>query len=546
MPIHIRKVDVMARKASEIAAVIQRNDTRGLPQGMDPRMFYEYSSQKRQQSATGLEGFLYKWMPKNLIGSLAFAIDPLSQFKVSATRISPVVRTRYLKRNNLLLKRGHVWTRTNYTRAYKYLPNGDKGTFGPNLTPYGDQPVLTDIVKDTTAGQRPEGSDMGEFAMWRVQAHSSPRNMYNWSFQTRWYDDTPSGYQYYTREDVWHRQFGSAAIITQSSNEAICAEVQNKALALMQENVLGMYQACNSQRRATTLFRSIAELKDLPRAVLQLQQSILHLRALSETLEIPSTILRKIHLSKTVVKDIPKEYLSYSFGWSQTYKDIRDLMLAPERISKRINFLLRRNGKASTYRSQKSISVAGATTSGFSYEQFQPEYNVSVSSKIVTEHLLKMVINATFEFPSVDTPKLREKEYFRQIGVVPTPMDVYNLVPWTWLFDWFTGFGKYLEIIETINTDKNLINWGVLSCISKGELITTFKANQAQNWSATGTDGPRYVDNTTAHSSHLLFHSHLRKDVATVLNVNAAAESSSLTAFQLSILGALISSKLKF
>jgi hypothetical protein len=359
----------MARKASEIAAVIQKNDTRGLPQGMDPRNFYEYSSQKRRQSATGLEGLLYKWMPINLIGSLAFAIDPLSQFKVSATRITPVARTRTTKRNSVLFKRGHVWTRNGYTLAYKYLPNGSSYSHGPNTTEYGNQPQLTESSKDATAKDRPEGSDMGEFSMWRVQAHSSPRSMYNWSWQTGWYDDDPS-YVLYTRENVWHRQYGSAASISDSNNLAIRDEVQNKALALMQDNVLGMYQACNSQRRATTLFRSIAELKDLPRAVLQLQQSILHLRALSDTLEIPTTILRKIHLSKTIVKDIPKEYLSYSFGWSQTYKDIRDLLLAPARISKRVNFLIRRNGKATTYRSQKSISVADTTSSGFSYEQF--------------------------------------------------------------------------------------------------------------------------------------------------------------------------------
>ncbi len=536
----------MARKAHEIAAVIQKDDTRGLPQGMDPRKFYEYSSQKRQQSATGLEGFLYKWMPKNLIGSLAFAIDPLSQFKVSATRITPVVRTRTTKRNSVLLKRGHVWTRNGYTLAYKYLPNGSSYSHGPNVTTYSDQPLLSETSKDTTAKDRPEGSDMGEFSMWRAQAHSTPRSMYNWSWQTGWYDDDPS-YVLYTRENVWHRQFGSAAYITDSTNLAIRDSVQDKALSLMKDNVLSMYQTCNSQRRATTLFRSIAELKDLPRAVLQLQQSILHLRALSDTLQIPSTILRKIHLSKTVVKDIPKEYLSYSFGWSQTFKDVRDLLLAPERISKRINFLIRRNGKATTYRTQKSISVLDTTTSGFSYEQFQPEYNVSSSSNIKTEHLLKMVINATFEFPSVDSPKLHEKEFFRQIGVVPTPVDIYNLVPWTWLVDWFTGFGKYLEIIETINTDKNLINWGVISCISKGVLTTTYTANGADNWSAYHDgQGPRYQKQRNAHSSHLEFHSHLRKDVATILNVNATAKSESLTPFQLSILGALISSKLKF
>jgi hypothetical protein len=256
-------------------------------------------------------------------------------------------------------------------------------------------------------------------------------------------------------------------------------------------------------------------------------------------------VLERIHSFKITAKDIPKEFLSYSFGWSQTYKDLQDLLLAPERISKRVNFLIRRNGKATTYRTQVNIPENYATTSGFNYDVMISESVVGVSSNVNIDHTLKMVVNTTFEFPDVNSPRFREKEFYRQLGVVPTPVDLYNLVPWTWLVDWFTGFGRYLEIIETINNDKELINWGVLTCKSTGKLTTTF-AGKVQNAESYGGAPTVFSYPVSGHTSILQFSSQIRRDVSGMLNVRTTGDPSTLTTYQQSILGALLVGRLKF
>ena len=533
----------MARKIRSSASMSQK-DTRGLPFGLDPRMFYEYSSQKRRQSATGLEGFLYKLMPYDLIKSLAFAIDPLSQFKISATRISPTSRIRTRTQMSALDERSFTYTRDAGVAPYKYLPGGfqihDQFTY---VQPA--QLSLPQKSEDITAGDRPVNSDMGEFSKWEAQPISSPRSASFHEVQTRWYDDYPSGYTYRSYGYYNYIGHGPAAYIARNDVESLRGMIQGDALAVMQKNVLGLYRQCSSQRKATTLFRNVVELRDLPRSIVQLQQTLLNLKSAYDVTKLPRSLYEKLHSYKTNARDIPKEYISYMFGWRQTYSDISDLLLAPERISKRINFLIRRNGKATTYRSEKVIPRGDMASSGFVYSQFPSETVLGNDSNVTFEHKLKMVINTTFEFPDVDSPTFRKKEYLRQLGVVPSVTDLYNLTPWTWLFDWFTGFGKYVEVIDAINSDKDLINWGLCTCLTTGELKTTY-SGKVQNADTSGTDPTRFTYPVSGHSSLLKFRSHLRKDVSTILNVKSAGERDTLTPYQLSILGALWLIKSRF
>jgi hypothetical protein len=401
-----------------------------------------------------------------------------------------------------------------------------------------------DRSEDITKSDRPSGSDMGEFSSWKAQTSSPPRGVRFHEDQKVWYNDYPSGYYYILWKHYSYTDNGPAAYISRSDVDAIQGEVQGRALAAMQANVLSMYRATTAQKQATTLFRNIVELRDIPRSIIQLRDTLLKLRALSEALKIPNHVLELIHSFKTTGLRIPKEYLSYQFGWRQTYSDLRDLLLAPERISKRVNFLIRRNGKATTYRSQRVISENYATTSGFSYSVYPSETVIGTSHSVSIEHVLKMVINTTFEFPDVDTPYFRSKEFYRQLGVVPSPIDLYNLVPWTWMIDWFTGFGKYLEVIQSINEDRELINWGLLSCISKGELSTTL-STKVQNADTTN-GGTVFSYPVYSHTSRLMFHSHLRKDVSGLLNVKTTGDMSTLSSYQLSILGSILSGRLKF
>jgi hypothetical protein len=533
----------MARKIRS-AASLSLKDTRGLPFGMDPRMFYVYSSQKRRQEATGLEGLLYKYLPQNLISSLAFAIDPLSQFKVSATRISGTSRIRTKTQQSSLDYRGYDRLRQTTVAPYKYLPGGfvDSHAGSSESVPQGP---LINRSEDVTKGDRPIDSDMGEFSKWEVQPFSSSRSIIQHDNQERWYEDYPSGYHYIQRGFESFTGYGPAAWISKYDVESIRADVWGRQAAVMQSNALGLYRGCSSQRKATTLFRNVVELRDIPRSILQLQETLKNLQTFSNVKNIPHSLLERLHSFKTNVRDIPKEYVSYMFGWRQTYSDIRELVLAPEKIGKRINFLIRRNGKATTYRLQKVIPEGSVPSSGFSYTVYPGETVIGNDSNITMNHTLKMVISTTFEFPDVDLPSFRTKEYYRQLGVVPSITDLYNLTPWTWLFDWFTGFGKYVEIIDSINNDKDLINWGLLSCLTEGEVATTYSA-KIQNSDSHGTEPTSFTYPVSGHTSILRFKSHLRRDASGLLNVRSAGEPTQLNAYQLSILGALFHIKGRF
>lgn len=537
----------MARK-SRSSDGVPIKDTRGLPFGIDPRMFYEYSSQKRRRSSDGLEGLLYKLMPYNLIGSVAFAVDPLSQFKVSATRISPATRNRSRFGTSVTGLRS-------YTQHRHYFQYSTKIPIQPATTTDTDtvftqiaQPSMIDRSSDITALDRPQGSTMGEFSSWKSRPWSSSRSAHRHDYIEGTYTDAQGRkYFYLDHTDYNYSMRGPSGYISRARVETLRNQIESRALAVMQANVLRLYKGCSAQKKATTLFRNAVELRDLPKSVLQLKETLINLRNWSVVHQVPQKLLEQLHSFKTNLRDIPKEYVSYAFGWRQTYSDLQDLLLSTERISKRINFLIRRNGKATTYRAQAKVPGAFATTSGFDYAMFNGESSPIIDSNVVYEHNLRMVINTTFEFPEVDTPTFRKKEFIRQLGVVPSPMDLYNLTPWTWLVDWFTGLGNYLETIERINTDRELINWGLLTCVTEGRLQTTMQTKMQTTEQYGAPFGPiLYYHRSNSHASILSFSHHLRRDVSDLYDVGTAGDTTTLSPYQLSILGALLAMRARF
>lgn len=522
-------------------------DTRGLPTGLDPRYFYEYSSMLRRHSAVGIERFLYLFMPYNLIKSLAFAIDPLRQFKTSTGKVSPPLRIRIRKTSSALGTRT-MQGRTLFTRdAYKYgAAVFDETPYGPvHLDP---QEPLINRIEDSTRRTRVAGSDIGELSIWKVDSSSPGRTVHTLETNDTQWPDTPSPYWYRTKIYRDLSVIGPSAVIYPSVVEQMRLDEWARTSAVMSNNVLSLFSGITAQKKVTTLYRNIVELKDLPRGIIQLGETLRHLRQLSDALKIPRSVLERIHSFRTTGFDIPKEYLSYQFGWRQTFSDVMNLLAAPERFSKRINFLIRRNGQPTTYRRQRVIADNGSTSLGFNYSTFYTEDVFPMSHEVIREHTIKMVVNTTFEFPGVDMPNFRKSEFIRQLGVVPSPTDLYNLVPWTWLVDWFTGLGNYVEVIDSINQDRELINWGLITCVSKGSLVSTLHS-QAHNYQTHAYGGTGVTEDIKIphnHQSTLSFLSMLRRDVSGMLNVNTTADPLTLSAYQQSILGSILLGSSKF
>jgi hypothetical protein len=351
------------------------------------------------------------------------------------------------------------------------------------------------------------------------------------------------GYQEY------HRSFGpTAAVLPISTYNLIVASEKAYNRGLIQANVIGMVKGYSPNNRDYSLFRNVVELRDLKQGTLGLLESMNNFKKLFVSLGTQPKLRSSIFDLSNAAKSIPNEYLAFHFGWKQTYKDLMDLLAVPEKMSKKLNFLIKRSGKPTTFRSKRTFVSGETGTSGFEYD-IGYEYDVHTESRVERESELRLVINATVDFPPLNTPRFRLNSYLDRIGLVPRPTDVYNLIPWTWLVDYFTGLGNYVECIDNINRDKNLINWGMLTCVSKGKYLTQL-SSKSQNTQYRYFNGVQsyYTDGVVGnnHTSTLEFTCHTRVDVARSLEMNVTSELSSLSLYQQSIIGALLAQRLDF
>lgn len=158
-----------------------------------------------------------------------------------------------------------------------------------------------------------------------------------------------------------------------------------------------------------------------------------------------------------------------------------------------------------------------------------------------------MVINTTFDFPSLNPVTFASRMFFDQLGVYPRPTDLYNLVPWSWLFDWFTGVGDYVNVIDEINRDRSLINWGMITAVTRGSLVTTSTSRYTDRdtvqvtYGNTGTT--TNIVRRKTYTASLDYSYQMRVDLGSIDGVRKITDVSSLTSYQQSILGALLSER---
>jgi len=322
---------------------------------LDPLGFYRLKVGALADESTGLENLAYRIFGSDLIGSVAFAINPLRQFLVADTRVSPVNRTR------TFTAMGTPWTRKKRHKEIQIVgrsppdtstPNAfDRMTYSESVTVPSDttlsltaQERITGTIKDTTYRTRQIGSDQGEFELWKPRVRCPPATRQRISLESNVYT-TAGGFTYRSRDAEFKSDFtvGPAARITASSVDALYASEKTLLLQKMGDNALSMASSLSPARKEFALARSIAELRDLPRSLKGTAESWLLAR---------ETISRKQKLTTRKGTSAPREYVNISFGWLPIYRDIVRMLSLPERISRRVNRLMYRNGLDNTFRAK--------------------------------------------------------------------------------------------------------------------------------------------------------------------------------------------------
>jgi hypothetical protein len=491
--------------------------------------------------------FLMMIFGKDNVRNLALLADPLSKFKLASYKVAAVNRTK-----TLVMKR-----RT--ARSYSRTVNGKATSSIPNAgTPYAwdylfpgtiayskstssgvlaDQVAIVGFRKDTSRSTRPVGVDEGEFELFAPAIHSSSRS---WAFKTSdsyvRYDAPYEPYNLAISESVESVQtFGPAGTVTQAQIDAYRLEEQTNADQMLSKYTFGMLDNALPTYRPFSLGRSIIELRDLARST-------------ADTILGVSQFVSK----KFGSKEASSQYLNEKFGWENTLKDLRDLLESPDKVAKRINFLLARENKPTTFRARRRFLQPMNSPPSFAYAGLPGETSPVVSTSGVREVELRLSVNVRVRLPGILPPNLRRSDAELDVvknlldnrlsGYLIRPADLYRLIPWSWLGDWFESVGDYIEAIDAINADESLVNYGFATYNSVATSKTNYQANVTRYLSRTinGVNTSWTETERINHTSRVISRYQKRKDIATVNGVKRTWDMASLSTFQKSILGALL------
>ncbi|DAD50059.1 TPA_asm: maturation protein [ssRNA phage Gerhypos.4_11] len=550
------------KKRTSIKLFGDPQDTRGLPASVDPRHFYEYRIERLSQSASGLESFLYRLIPYDYIRSFAIAIDPLWKFKISPARIQPANRTlsRVTKSMSTVIQtttRG--LSETSSSLMFNGCPTG-KETVSRSPTDTTSSVRVDSVDRslqglDTTFRTRPTGFEFGECNFTSINAFCPDRTV-EVSSKTAVLLTKPTcsiGTQYSRNNSFTRITVSPGAYYPWSRHQALRLQESNFAGSLLTSRGLALVQRAMPTSRHQSLLRNVIELRDIPRSILSLRDSLVYFRSLYSS--IPSDKLRNqifhLGLRKTELRSVlPNEYLSYQFGWKQLFGDIMNALNQPAKVAKRINYLMRHAGRDAPYSTVMKYSELLPTSS----PRFVWPSTTKDSSPIVEdvhgtrEITLRASLHADFRFPDVDRPLFKQALFSQMLGEDLSPPDIYDLVPWTWLTDWYTGLGNYLHAVYEINNDRSLINFGFVSAKVKSTLIHDHQWSEFLTDSKT-VDGiqnnyPTSYYRKASCSATAIATTYIRRDASQVLNISSPADTGQLSTWKQTILGALFAQRI--
>lgn len=264
------------------------------------------------------------------------------------------------------------------------------------------------------------------------------------------------------------------------------------------------------------------------------------LNALYELKDLPGML--KQRLSDSPLRNIGNYYLGLKFGWEPLLRDIRNLISTQKRMQDRINQLLRDNGRPV----RRRITIAENVTidediTASNYDSILPIFNTRYypmegGHRTITRTIDRIWASARFRYwlpgGSRDV-NYRRKLMFNLYGLTPTPSVIYNMVPWSWLVDWFSNTGDILSNMDSGVADRLAADYFYVMRERK-----TIREHTAFQWYYDQIMNP--IRHSTSGTSEAFVKTRLPGDP---FGWNTSEDS--LSSMQLSILGALGLSRLR-
>ena len=222
---------------------------------------------------------------------------------------------------------------------------------------------------------------------------------------------------------------------------------------------------------------SIGEVRDLPRMLTQTWKFFQRMRGLSLT-RIPKTLGDFIRDVKKGTVETSGDYLNLQFGWVPFAQDLAFLAKMENKLRQKISWLRKHNRRSFRRRIELdsggfSEDVARSTTipgtMGPTLQTQNYSGNVATFYPIPCSKTYNRRIWFSSKWriymPELDDPSLSLRKLKAQLaGIDLDASIIYNLVPWSWLMDWFTNVGDVLQNISLRGRHQVVAEYAYVMC----------------------------------------------------------------------------------
>lgn len=211
---------------------------------------------------------------------------------------------------------------------------------------------------------------------------------------------------------------------------------------------------------------------------------------IGESRDLPRLLKARVEGLKT----ISDWWLAVKFGWEPLLADIKSMIHFVDKMNEQIEFFLnnagkpiRRGGKVTVSRTVDLVydSSGAATDAGITTRlngRFYPTNYGQCRTTITRKLERSIVFNGTFVYWFNGKPPDRTTLALKLAGLEVTPQVVWNLIPWSWLIDWFTNLGDLIDNIKTEVADQQLAKYAYIT--SKCDRSYTFAGTDGYNSAA--------------------------------------------------------------
>jgi len=244
-------------------------------------------------------------------------------------------------------------------------------------------------------------------------------------------------------------------------------------------------------------------------------------------------------------RNLGSEYLNVVFGWMPFVSDLRKMYNLWQDIDKRIARLVRENGQAVRHRATVEDSTSTTQSSQASNSPYfgvlgaPPAWMTGNSLySSVTRTTVKSWFVGSFRYyvPDIGSSEWTSRAKRALFGLSPTPELLWEVLPWSWLIDWFSNVGDVISNASSNAVDNLTLGYSFIMRHTTTEMTCSSHVTHGK-----GSQVYPFFD--TWEGCDHMFSSTYKEEIkvrAGGMNpFGLNVQLSSLTNYQLGILGAL-------